>query len=194
MPISASVGTRSSELIAFQVWLPSEKSTGSPAAPIQQADSPLGNSILKPWAENGYRSTGAAVTDSPRCSAPKSLGRHSQRLYCSRPEEPPSDQIDREAGNRHHQHGYDQHFGWLLKPSDRLKNDVAGNREEQHRVGERGEDLKPIQPVGSSVAGRRPVTGDDGRQRHSQTKGSGSHVPGVGGQTPTSRSGTRPPP
>ena len=59
---------------------------------------------------------------------------------------------------------------------------VAGHAEQQHGVGQRGQDLQPVQAERALrvVAGVR--CGVDGGQRHAQAEGVGGHVAGVGQQ------------
>ncbi len=91
----------------------------------------------------------------------------------------PCDQVGDESDDADDQHRGGQDLGWLLEAPDGLIDDKGGEAEQQHRVGKGGEDLQPVQPVGTAAAGGRPVGGHDRRQRHTHPEGVGSHVSAI---------------
>ena len=60
----------------------------------------------------------------------------------------------------------------LPEAGDRLIEDVAGDTEQQDRVGERGQDLQPVQPEGPLRIGPGGGGGVDGSQCHAQPSAS----------------------
>ena len=73
-------------------------------------------------------------------------------------------------------------MGRVVEPPDRLGEYVAGYCEQQHRVGQRGDDLQPVEPERALAVGGRAAGGGDRCQRHADAEGIGGHVPGVGQQ------------
>ena len=75
-----------------------------------------------------------------------------------------------------------RHLGRIVEATDRLHEHVHRHAEQQHGVGEGGEDLEPVEPerlVAAIAASRRQL---DGGQRHAESEHVGEHVPGVGQQ------------
>ena len=83
---------------------------------------------------------------------------------------------------RDDQHQDVHHVGWVAEPPGRLDEHVDRHAEQQHRVGEGGEDLQPVQaervvPAFGASAGEL-----DRGEGHAEADHVGEHVAGVGDQ------------
>ena len=117
---------------------------------------------------------------------------HVERLLGALAEQEEGDQVHDESDRGDDEHRDAQHLGLVEQPSRRLHHHVDGDREEQERVDERGEDLESVQPE-RVLAGWLPVangtvdaaravvpTGElDRGQGHPEADDVGQHVPGV---------------
>jgi len=101
-------------------------------------------------------------------------------------------QVGHQAEHRRHQHRTAVDLRSIAEAADRLHHHVPGHPEQQHRVGQRGEDLQSVQAEGTarpsgSLARSVAVGQPDGGQGHAQAGHVGHHVPGVGEQGQRSR-------
>ena len=78
--------------------------------------------------------------------------------------------------------GSAQHLGRVADAADRLDEHVDRDPDEQHGVGEGGQDLEPVEPERAVRAGRGARGELDGGQGHPESEDVGEHVAGVGQQ------------
>ena len=80
------------------------------------------------------------------------------------------------------EHGQRIDVRGITDAGERLVQHVPGDGEQEHGVGERGEDLEPVEPEGACPVGSRVRGGVDRGQRHAEPERVRRHVPGVGDQ------------
>ena len=78
-----------------------------------------------------------------------------QRLLGALAQQGEGDEVGDEAGDGDDEHRAGEDVGRVAEAADRLDEDVDGDAEQQHRVGQGGEDLQPVQPERAVRALRR---------------------------------------
>ena len=102
-----------------------------------------------------------------------------QRLLGALAQERERDEVGHEAGDGDDEHRAGEHVDRIAEAADRLDEDVDGDAEQQHRVGQGGEDLQAVQAeraVRALVAAAGEVDGGEG---HADADDVGEHVAGV---------------
>ena len=90
------------------------------------------------------------------------------------------DDVDEQAQDGHHEHRPRLDRRLRIEAQHRLDEDVPGDDEEEDGVGERGEDLEPVQPERARPVAAGAVGEADRRQRHADADGVGEQMGGVG--------------
>ena len=89
------------------------------------------------------------------------------------------DDVHEQAQDGHHEHRPRLDRRLRIEAQHRLHEDVPGDHEEEDGVGERGEDLEPVQPERARPVAAGAVGEADRRQRHADADGVGEQVGGV---------------
>ena len=86
------------------------------------------------------------------------------------------DQVDGQPDAADDEDGQRRDLGRVADAAERFDEHPAGDAEQQHRVGERGEDLEPVQAERALRMFTRGRRGLDRGERHAQAERVGCHV------------------
>lgn len=81
-------------------------------------------------------------------------------------QQPKGHEGDQQSYDGHHEHWRAEDLGRVRDALDCLPDDPDGDPEQQHGVGQRRQDLQPVQPKGALAVGRRGRGDLDGGQGH----------------------------
>ena len=104
---------------------------------------------------------------------------HVEALLRPGPQQQERDDVDQQTDHPDHEHRGGSDVGRITETADRLEQHVAGDREQQHRVDECGQDLEAVQPERALRMRSRGGGRLNGRQRHPEPERVGGHVAGV---------------
>jgi hypothetical protein len=110
-----------------------------------------------------------------------------ERLACPAPQQGEGDEVGGEADDRDDQHRTGQHLDRRGEPAHRLDQHVHADTQQQHGVGQGGEDLEAVEPERPVAALAAAVGELDRGQGHAQPDHVGQHVAGVGEQRQRTR-------
>ena len=99
-----------------------------------------------------------------------------------RPQQQHDDGVGHQARQRDDDHRHAGDIGRIAEPLERLVEDEGRDADQQHRVGDRGEHLGAVPPVGPRGRSAAAAGEQHRRQAHEHRHQVGQHVAGVGQQ------------